>query len=211
MKKYYYLYKITNILNGKIYIGVHRTDNLNDNYMGSGINLKRAIKKYGIDNFKKEIIEYFANEKDMFQREIEIVDADFILREDTYNLTEGGYGRSFSIEHQSRCGKISGKKFYENSSGMFSKEARERNYKYLVSQENLNKLFKMSIKIVESEEIRNKRKEKYKEIKHQQGNKNSQFGTMWVTNGKESKKINKKEIIPDGWHKGRVQKHRPLV
>ena len=69
----------------------------------------------------------------------------------------------------------------------------------------------MSIKIVESEEIRNKRKEKYKEIKHQQGNKNSQFGTMWVTNGKESKKINKKEIIPDGWHKGRVQKHRPLV
>ena len=40
-EKYFYLYKVTNMINGKIYIGVHSTDNLNDSYMGSGVALHR--------------------------------------------------------------------------------------------------------------------------------------------------------------------------
>ena len=60
---YYTVYKITNNIDGKIYIGVHKTKDINDGYMGSGLYLKRAQEKYGIDNFSKEILEIFNSQK----------------------------------------------------------------------------------------------------------------------------------------------------
>ena len=89
---YYTIYKITNKINNKIYIGAHATNNLNDNYMGSGIKIKKSIKKYGIDNFKKEIMYYLESYEEMFKKEKEIITKDFLMREDVYNLAYGGDG-----------------------------------------------------------------------------------------------------------------------
>jgi hypothetical protein len=86
----YYLYKITNLLNGKIYIGIHKTKSIDDGYMGSGKLIKAAIKKYGRENFKKEILETFDNEADMISRETEMVDDTFVLDESNYNIMPGG-------------------------------------------------------------------------------------------------------------------------
>ena len=86
----YYIYKITNLRNGKIYIGMHRTKSLDDGYMGSGKLLKAAIKKYGKENFKKEILEIFDNEEDMILKEKELVTDEFVLSEDNYNIMPGG-------------------------------------------------------------------------------------------------------------------------
>lgn len=49
-----------------------------------------------------------------------------------------------------------------------------------------------------------KKKDTYKSIEHQQGVKNTQYGTMWITNGTENKKIKKESVLPYGWYKGRV-------
>ena len=85
---FYTVYKITNKINGKYYIGMHRTNNLNDGYMGSGKILKKAILKYGIENFVKEILFVFDNEKDMKNKEKELV----VISEMSYNMNEGGHG-----------------------------------------------------------------------------------------------------------------------
>lgn len=89
-KTYHYVYKITNLINQKIYVGKHSTNNLDDDYMGSGKLLHRAYNKYDRKNFKKEILEYFDSEQEALNYERELVNQDFILREDTYNLALGG-------------------------------------------------------------------------------------------------------------------------
>ena len=77
MQKHYLIYKITNLINNKIYIGQHVTTNVNDDYMGSGDHIKNAIKKYGIENFKKEIIAECSSFDEMNDLERELVNQDF--------------------------------------------------------------------------------------------------------------------------------------
>lgn len=90
--KHYLIYKITNNINGKIYIGQHTTDNPQDDYMGSGYMIHRAINKYGVENFTKEILYYCTDWYTMNELEGVIVNQEFVDREDTYNIAVGGWG-----------------------------------------------------------------------------------------------------------------------
>ena len=69
----YYVYKITNTINNKIYIGLHKTNNINDGYFGSGSLLKKAIQKYGKINFQLEILYFCNNEQQMLDKERELI------------------------------------------------------------------------------------------------------------------------------------------
>lgn len=89
---YYYVYKITNKINGHYYYGVHSTNNLNDSYLGSGVLLKKAIKKYGRGVFDKEIIKFFDTMYEAYKYESEIIKLEDILSDDCYNTTAGGNG-----------------------------------------------------------------------------------------------------------------------
>ena len=90
--KYHYFYKITNNLNGHFYYGVHNTNNLNDGYMGSGKRLHYAYKKYGIENFTKEILKYFNTTKEAFEYEAEVVNENLVKDNNCYNIKQGGEG-----------------------------------------------------------------------------------------------------------------------
>lgn len=87
---YYLLYEITNLINGKNYIGQHITKNVDDGYMGSGHAITAAIKKYGKENFKKEILLYAKNEVALNFFERALVTPEFIELNTNYNLREGG-------------------------------------------------------------------------------------------------------------------------
>ena len=98
MRKYNYVYITTNKINGKFYIGKHSTDNLNDNYLGSGIMLNKAIKKYGKENFKKRILCFCESEEQAFEVEKFLVTEYIVSREDCYNLHIGGDGGKMNPE-----------------------------------------------------------------------------------------------------------------
>jgi hypothetical protein len=90
---YHIVYLTTNLVNNKIYVGVRSTWNPHkDSYIGSGLALKLAIKKYGRQSFKRDILFYCVNRIDAFEIETQIVDETFINRKDTYNSSLGGYG-----------------------------------------------------------------------------------------------------------------------
>lgn len=89
---YYTIYKTTNLINGKYYFGKHQTENLQDNYLGSGVTISEAIEKYGKVNFSKEIIHIFEDEISMNLKEIELITDAIINDPLSYNLTGGGEG-----------------------------------------------------------------------------------------------------------------------
>lgn len=92
---YGFIYITTNHINGKKYIGQKRYDKNNKwkSYLGSGIHLKRAINKYGADNFSKEIIENCKTKEHLNQQEkywIQYYNA--VESDDFYNIASGGDG-----------------------------------------------------------------------------------------------------------------------
>lgn len=91
----HYVYEITNIINGKKYIG-KRSCNCpikEDKYMGSGVLLKKAIKKYGVENFKKEILEVCYNEELALDREAYYIEQVKAYNDvNYYNISSGGNG-----------------------------------------------------------------------------------------------------------------------
>lgn len=90
METFFILYKTTNLINGKTYIGIHKTNNLDDGYLGSGFALTEALEKYGKDNFKREILEFCDSYDELIELEKVYVDIDWVKNKSNYNLKTGG-------------------------------------------------------------------------------------------------------------------------
>ena len=95
-----FIYKTTNILNGMYYIGMHRTDNIEDKYLGSGRRLLKAIKEFGKENFIREIIQFAQSDEEVMALEKYYVSSEVVNDPLSYNMMTGGAGRlSFGEEN----------------------------------------------------------------------------------------------------------------
>jgi len=215
MKTYYTIYQVTNQVNGKTYIGAHKTKNLNDGYMGSGKYVNRAISKHGIDKFTKEILFIFNSAAEMYEKEGELVNEEFITEANTYNLKIGGFGgfdyinqnpemqNNRTPESISKGGQTTWTKHKKQIKTRL-KENNKNLWKFHYSK--MKELSKIGVAAMSSPAAVAKKKQTFAKISHQQGIRNSQFGTMWITDGIVNKKIKKTTPMPTGFRKGRVLK-----
>ncbi|MFW6377072.1 MAG: hypothetical protein ACOCZ5_00355 [bacterium] len=199
-KKYHFIYKTTNILTGRYYYGMHSTDNLDDGYLGSGRRLKYSINKYGRDAHQREIVEFCPDRCSLKKRENELVSINEIAKKDCLNLKVGGEG-GFSHEHQVINSKRGNEKFIELMKDEIWRENQRIKQSIGLKRRYLSYCFHWNGK-KHSDETK-KKIGKINSLK-QKGNNNSQYGTRWITNGIENKKISKNNIVPNGWKYGRI-------
>ena len=218
---FYYLYEIRNNLDNKIYVGVHKTKNMNDGYMGSGKVIQRAIKKYGIKNFTKTILKEFSTAEEMFAAEKEVVNEEFLLRNDVYNLRRGGLG-GFEYINKLDIAKFRGKKHTTKTKthlreiSLGRKSSQETRQK--ISDNNWSKIDpeqqRLHASMISKERQRNgKSQEERKKIslsileKHKQGTYNydhmlgnsNNKGKRWIHRGDDQRMIDKNSPLPEGW------------
>ena len=204
---FYTVYKTTNLINGKIYVGLHVTDNMEDDYLGSGVQLKLAVKKYGKENFKREYIKICNSPEEMYELEADIVNEDFVKRADTYNMKTGGTGSWYHVNSNPV------EKYKTSSQGGITTSSRDTNpFKDPEWQKNFNSMNNPEIvKYIGAKantpEAIEKKKATWKANGRGEGNKNSQFGTCWVTHSElGNKKISKTDLdkfLSLGYTKGR--------
>lgn len=179
---FYIVYQTKNTLNNKIYVGVHRSKTLTDEYLGSGVKLKEALNELGKENFYRENLFVYDNPQDMINKEIEIVNYNFIKRDDTYNVSLGGGNPRFEYHTEETKMKIAkatiGKTGNPGSkNGMFN-----RNH----TQESKDIMTLMKT-----------------------GENNKTTGTVWANNGVDNIRVDINNI-PAGFVKGRFKPYKAI-
>ena len=167
----YTIYQITNKLNGKIYIGKHQTNNPNDGYYGSGKFIQASIKKYGKENFEKEVLHIFETEAEMNAKEKELITEEFVSRSDTYNAGVGGEGgphfkgKTFSDETKKKISAANrGRLVSEDTREKLSKSAKGR----LISESAKENMRLSALKRETGQKHSEETKQKIKEARKKQ-------------------------------------------
>lgn len=178
---YGYIYKTTNLINNKIYIGQKKSPIfLNEKYLGSGIRLKSAIEHYGKENFKVEMLDFADTREELNQKEIDYIKKFNSQNLDIgYNLSNGGDGGF--------VGKVWNKgltKEIDNRLKQTDKTKQKRS-------KSLKKAYKDGRhKINYTPDIRKKMSDKAKQREH----KPTTLGRKCMTNGEINKMVTLDEV-----------------
>jgi hypothetical protein len=184
--------------------------------MGSGNLIKKAIKKYGVSNFSKEIIKVYNTREELALAEKSVVTPQFILRPDVYNLIPGGgayhmepgynlYGKNgtygFGLQHLSN--QPWSKKLVDILKEKGTYDDWCKKLSITISNNYENGMINPFLGKTHTDKTKKIIGEKSKI--HQSGENNSQYGTCWIHNNtlKQSKRHDNTIPIPTGWEYGR--------
>ena len=196
-RKYHYIYKI-NRDDGRYYIGMHSTDNLEDGYFGSGKRITRSVKKYGIDRHSKEILEFCSSRQHLKEREKQLVTED--VRNDPLcmNIALGGGGGFVNNAHKQRfinSPRTSGLRGTIKASEI-SRKSGETRRKNGTTSKGVDWTGKKHTDQTKSKMSASMKGRYDKEN-------NPQFGKSWVTNGVNAFMV-KREELPEYLSNGHV-------
>jgi len=205
----HYLYKTTCLVTGRWYIGMHSTCNIDDGYMGSGRRLRASLRKYGVDNHNKEILEFFETRELLIEAEIKAITEDMVLDNNCMNLMCGGTGGFVSLEACKKGGVL--------AQQILRDKLKDSEYRKITMKKLSDSMKLAFINGVKKRKINydwngkthsDDAKQKMSETKKGTGvgETNSQYGTCWITKDGLNKKIKKEEIdtyLNEGWVKGR--------
>lgn len=192
---YGYIYKTTNLVNNKIYIGQHRGAYLDENYLGSGKLLAAAINKYGKESFKCELLELCADKMALDQKEKEYIKKyNSQNNEIGYNISEGGQGGDL--------GPVARSHISESLRGIpksleHRKKLSEANKGKRLPESQKEKISKGNKGKILSAETKEKMSVSAKKLSHH--NYKTNKGKVVVTNGFEIKYIDKQSSLPEGY------------
>ena len=210
-RKFHYIYKILRN-DGRYYIGMHSTDDLEDGYFGSGKLITASVKKHGKEKHIKEILEFCDSRELLKAREKELVDQERLDDEQCMNLQAGGGGGFINDQHrikaQAAGARLGGLSAYNKNKGWFSEQAKNRFKEVMSLKKERDEMPKPFLGKKHTDLTKQKMREVHAENKHQRANKNSQFGTRWVHRDGISKKIKDTELeyyLMDGYSQGRVK------
>jgi len=203
--EYYLIYKTTNKITGKSYVGQHCTNNINDKYIGSGTMLLDSIKKHGKDNFDVEILEKCSSIEELNLKEIYWIKEVNTLVPNGYNLTLTRYNSSLRGDPWNK-----GKKITQTSgegNGMYGKTPYEiwlEKYGKEIADKKLEE-WKSKIKKTTKEKCNNTKFKKRvsKNSSNRIHIKNEILGISKMCKPKELEKY-----LSSGWEKGRLEKHK---
>ena len=192
---YGYIYKTTNLINGKIYIGQKKRFEFTEDYKGSGKILWNAINKYGWDNFKVELLVECNSQEELNNEEKRLIlKFDSTNRSVGYNISLGGQNPVLVGENNPLYGRHRSKETKEKISK--SKTGVKR------SSEQVAQMSLTTKKLYENEEYVQKRSEIMK---------NMSTGRKWIHKGTENKFVTSEDFekyINEGWIEGMAYRSR---
>lgn len=199
---FYYVYKISNLINGKIYIGKRASLKPNDDsYMGSGKLIKAAIIKYGVNSFKKEILAIVDTDEEASLLESMLVTREFVKSANSYNMHEGGHGGFIHINGLPKQDRPNLKKLAEMK--LAGKYVGGGDTSSFFNDSSILKMREGSRKgneILKNKTDEEKKSSNLKRSKTMSGENNPHYGFKSYTNLASSEKCKfKPQSVPEGW------------